>query len=321
MNSLDLSVLVTPPSWFIVELLSVALLFICMADAIKTYAGKNAMVRIGELFGFIAYAGIYENIGVAANVYYYSLNRIVLVGRVPLSILIIEAVIFYVGMRTTEKLRMPAWTAPFLVGLLGVLQDLTLDPSACYDLHMVKGVLEGRWNWNLHYAHTLFGIPFFNFTGWFTMMFYYSGMILLGRWIFSKSAQGVLAAVAYVMLGILVSLALIVSPLNRFLLMLRPFSPWEPRTNEIVMLIIVLGVSILITLKYLRPREPFDIARDRVIWLVPVILHAYDVLAAYILKIEVAYVPSVLFALPHLVLLYYLFKRRARPVAAAHTTV
>jgi hypothetical protein len=146
-------------------------------------------------------------------------------------------------------------------------------------------------------------------------------MILLGRWIFGKSAQGVLAAVAYVLLGILVSLALIVSPLNRFLLWLRPLSPWEPRTNEIVMLGTVLGVSILITLKYLRPQEPLGIARDRVVWLVPVILHAYDVLAAYILKIEVAYIPSILFALPHLVLLYYLFKRRARPVAAAHTTV
>lgn len=315
--SFDLSALQTPPSWFIVELLSVVLLLWCMADAIRANEGNARIVRIGEIFGFMAYAGAYENIGVAAHIYYYSLDRIVLVGRVPLAILIIEAVIFYTAMRAAERLRMPGWAKPFFVGLFAMLQDLTIDPSACYDLHSIHGVVEGRWNWTLHYKDTLFGIPFFNFSGWFTMMFYYAAMMLVGRRIFFRGKQKTTSGAAYVILGIALSFILIVSPLNRFLLSLEPFSPWDQRTNEIVMLVAIIMVSASISVRYLKPLASFDLKEHRVVWLVPAALHTYDVLVAYILRIEIAYVPSVVFALPHLALLTYLF--HVKPVSRGPT--
>jgi hypothetical protein len=307
-SPLDLSFLQTPPSWFIVELLSILLLFWCMADAIRANEGNARIVRIGEIFGFMAYAGVYENIGVAVKVYYYSLDRIMMVGRVPLAILIIEAVIFYAAMRAAETLRMPGWAKPFFVGLFAMLQDLTIDPSACYDLHNINGVLEGRWNWTLHYQNTLFGIPFFNFSGWFTMMFYYAAMMIVGRRFFVRRDRTTSVGVAYILLGALLSLVLIVSPINRFLLKLEPFSPWDQRTNELVMLLVIIAVSGSISLRYLRPAETLGLKEHRVILLVPAALHTYDILAAYILRIEIAYVPSILFAVPHLALLTYLFR-------------
>lgn len=306
---LDLSALTTPLSWLIVELLSVVLLFWCMADAIRSYQGNTRIVRIGEIFGFIAYSGIYENVGVAANIYYYSLDRIVLFGKVPLAILIIESVIFYVGMRTVEKLRMPIWAAPFLVGLLAMAQDLTIDPSACFDFHNVNGVMEGRWNWTMNYAHGLFGIPFANFSGWFTMMFYFAALLLIGRRWYERKEQSTGIGVAYIVLSILVSLLLMFSPINRFLLSLYPFTFWDLRTSEIVMLLLNVSVAIFISVRYLRRRVPgsFSLRDDRVIWLVPITLHAYDILAAFILQIKIAYIPSILFSIPHLMLLAYLF--------------
>lgn len=313
---MDLSALITPTSWLIVELLSVVLLFWCMADAIKSFEGNTRIIRIGEFFGFVAYAGVFENVGVAANVYYYSLDRIVLFGKVPLAILLIEAAIFYVGMRTAEKLRVPLWAAPFLVGMLGMMQDLTIDPSACFDFHLVNGVMEGRWNWTMHYADGLFGIPFQNFSGWFTMMFYFAVMLLIGRRWYERQGQSTYVGTAYILLGIIASLILIVSPINRFLLFMNPFDLWDQRTNEIVMLVIKTIVAIIICLRYLKPKIAFNLRDDRVIWLVPVALHAYDILAAYILKIEIAYIPSILFAIPHLALLAYLFKAKpARQIA------
>ena len=308
MPPLDLSALTTPLSWFIVELLSVLLLLWCMADAIRSFTGNTRLVRIAEIFGFIAYSGIYENVGVAANIYYYSLDRIVLFGKVPLAILIIEAVIFYVGMRTAEKLRMPIWAAPFLVGLLAMAQDLTIDPSACFDFHEVNGRMEGRWNWTMNYEHGLFGIPFANFSGWFTMMFYFAATLLVGRRWFERKNQSTGIATAYILLSILGSLLLIVSPLNRFLLMLNPFDPWDRRTNEIVILLINVIAAIAICWRYVKAKGAFSLREDRVIWLVPVTLHTYDILAAYILHIKIAYIPSILFAIPHLALLAYLFR-------------
>jgi uncharacterized membrane protein len=308
MPPLDLSALTTPLSWFIVELLSVVLLLWCMADAIRTFSGNTRIVRIGEIFGFIAYSGVYENVGVAAHIYYYSLDRIVLFGKVPLAILIIEAVIFYVAMRTAEKLRMPIWAAPFLVGMLAMAQDLTIDPSACFDFHEVNGVMEGRWNWTMNYEHGLFGIPFANFSGWFTMMFYFAATLLVGRRWFERKHHSTGIGTSYILISILVSLLLIVSPLNRFLLTLYPFTPWDQRANEIVMLALNVTVAIAICWRYASSKGSFNLRDDRVIWLLPVTLHAYDILAAYILHIKIAYIPSILFAIPHLALLAYFFR-------------
>ena len=86
--------------------------------------------------------------------------RLIMIGVVPLSILMFEAVIFYSALRFAETMNFPKWAIPFVVGILGVLQDMTIDPAAVFDLHLVNGAMEGRWNWTSHYDKMFFGIPF-----------------------------------------------------------------------------------------------------------------------------------------------------------------
>ena len=306
-----LEYLSTPITWAIAEILAFFLFFYVLVDAMKKGDNKTRIFRVLELFGFIVYAGIFENIGVLGNTYNYSLNRLVMVGVVPLSLLVIEAVIFYSALQFAEKLKFPKWSIPIVVGFLGVLQDLTIDPAAVFDLHMVDGVMEGRWNWTLHYDGLLFGIPFFNFIGWFMLMFYYTALIQLGRKLHEKSGYKRNRGVAYIILAPILGVLLIISPLTRFLLFLYPIFPlFLNRTAEIVMLSIIAVITVATLIKCRKRSFDYDYKEYSVIWIVPLILHVFDIVLAFSLGIAIAYVPVLLFAAIHLgYIAYYLFKK------------
>lgn len=74
----------TPISWFINEIIASILFIICIVHISK---GKNAIHRMLELFCYVLTAGIFENIGVWAGIYDYSVNRIMMFGKVPFAIL------------------------------------------------------------------------------------------------------------------------------------------------------------------------------------------------------------------------------------------
>ncbi len=308
-----LAYLSTPITWAIAEILAFIIFFYCVVDVLKVKDEKTRIFRVFELFGFIVYAGIFENIGVLGNTYNYSFDRLVMFGVVPLSILMFEAAIFYSALKFAEALKFPKWATPIVVGFLGVLQDLTIDPAAVFDLYIVNGVMEGRWNWTLHYDGMLFGIPFFNFTGWFLLMFYYTTLILVGRKLFEKSGNKSSRGWAYVIISPLVGVLLIISPLTQFLLFLYPFFPlYLNRTVEIVMLSLIAGISLATIFKFrkLKRSETFSYKENKVIWVVPVILHAFDIILAFSLGITIAYVPVLLFAGIHLgYLAFYIFRK------------
>ncbi|MCK5735251.1 MAG: hypothetical protein KAH21_02185 [Spirochaetaceae bacterium] len=309
-----LEYLSTPLTWAFTEILAIALFFYCLADILKKNEGNSRLFRVFELFGFIVYAGIFENIGVIGNIYNYSLNRLLMVGTVPLSILMLEAVIFYSALRFAEIRGIPKWAIPLMVGMLGVLQDLTIDPVAVFDLHLVEGVMEGRWNWTVNYKDMLFGIPFFNYTGWFLLMFYYSIFIQLGRWIYEKSGQRFIAGISYVLLSPIAGVLLIVSPITRFLMFLDPLFPmFTNRSAELYMLSFAALISILIVIRFRKKSGMRSFKDDPVVWLIPIILHAYDIILAFSLQITTAYIPVLLFAGIHLgYLAYYLGPLRFR---------
>lgn len=306
-----LEYLSTPVTWAIAELLAFILFFYCLADVIKRGDNKTRIFRVLELFGFIVYAGLFENIGVLGKTYNYSLDRLVMVGVVPLSILMFEAVIFYSALQFVEKLNFPKWARPILVGFLGVLQDLTIDPAAVFDLHMVNGIMEGRWNWTTHYDGMLFGIPFFNFTGWFMLMFYYTTLIQLGRKLHKKSGYKQNRGISYIILSPILGVLLIVSPLTQFILFLYPIFPlFLNRTAEIVMLSIIAVISIATLIKCRKRSLDVDYKEYSVIWVVPLILHTFDIVLAFSLGIKIAYIPVLLFAGIHLgFLAYYIFRK------------
>ncbi len=307
-----LKYLSTPLTWAIAEFLAFCLFIYCLTDAMKQKNNKMQIYRVFELIGFIVYAGLFENIGVLGNTYDYSLDRLIMVGVVPLSILMFEAVIFYSALRFVEILNFPKWSRPIIIGFLGVLQDLTIDPVAVFDLNLVNGVLEGRWNWTLHYNGTLFGIPFFNFTGWFILMFYYALLMQIGRNLLKKSGYKRKISIIYLILLPLLSFLLIISPLTQFILFLWPIFPlFLNRTAEIIMLSLVALISIITVIICRKRSVIIDYKKNLVIWVIPLILHAFDIILAFSLGIRIAYIPVLLFSSIHLGYLgFYTFRKR-----------
>ena len=168
--------------------------------------------------------------------------------------------------------------------------------------------MEGRWNWTTHYTNMLFGIPFFNFTGWFFLMFYYTALIQWGRYLFKKSGYKNNIGIAYIIISPIAGVLLIISPINRFLLFLNPIYPlFLNRTAEIVMLSFVLIVSLVILIKYRKRSAMISVKNDAAIWVIPLILHTFDIILAFSLKITIAYIPVLLFAGIHLGYITYYF--------------
>ena len=164
----------TPISWFINEVIAVVLFCIVTVHILK---GKDPVHRLLELFFYMLTAGIFENIGVWQHIYDYSTCRIMMFGKVPIAILLVEGVILYATVELMEKVHVPGWVLPFGCGVLSSVQDMTLDPASVFDLHEIEGELEGQWNWTAHYEGGFVDIPFFNFSGWLTMMLFFHGIL------------------------------------------------------------------------------------------------------------------------------------------------
>jgi len=300
----------TPISWFINEMIAAILLLVCIAHAVRR---EKPIVRLLELFCYMLTAGIFENIGVWRNVYYYSVDRIMMFGKVPLSILFMEGVILYAAMLLVEHLRLPKWAMPLGVGVLASIQDMTLDPSSVFDLHNISGVMEGQWNWTKHYAGGFVDIPYFNFSGWMTMMVFYTAAILIGRRIYEKKRKDWIG-IAYPIAATAATLLLLVSPVNQFLLYAMPFAEMNNKTAELTMLIINFTVSIFFLLKFARYDKPFAGKQDKIMLYIPAFLHVYAFAGSIILGISAAILPITIVALIHCGYLFLIYRKcRRRP--------
>lgn len=308
-------VLGTPVTWLIAEVLASILFLVCIIHASKQ---EHGIIRILELLGFIFYSAIFENIGVFTHIYDYNVNRIMMIGKVPLEILMIEAVIFYATLLLIEKLRIPNWGKPFAVGFLASFQDMSLDPSAVFDLHVLDDLTSGQWNWTPRYDGTFFGIPFFNFSGWMYLMAYYTAAVLVGRWLYRKYKKNIIGYL-YPFVGGLLGVLLLVSPLTRFLLFVTPFFPIYTRGAEIAVLVVNFSVGLGILLAFQKLGQSFNLKKEYPIFLIPLILHVFDIIIAFALKIEIAYIPVVVVSLIHLAYLLFVYLKGQKPgkIAAA----
>ena len=82
-----------------------------------------------------------------------------------------------------EKMEIPAWCKPFIVGLFGMLQDFSLDPYTVRQVFTVDGLTSGRWTWLAAPPGmvNIYNVPVYNFPGWMLIMLYASVFFLLGR--------------------------------------------------------------------------------------------------------------------------------------------
>ncbi len=298
-------ILGTPVTWLLSEALSIVLLFVCLVHASKQ---KYATHRIMEFFGFIIAAAIFENIGVWGKIYNYDLHRIMMIGKVPLCILIIEAAIMYAALILVERLEVPKWTMPFIVGMLGSVQDMTIDPSSVFDTHLFDGVMSGQWNWTSHYEGGLFGIPFFNFSGWFTMIAFFVALVLIGRHLYEKKQNKIIGYAYPIFAGIIVPIILI-SPINQFLLYLSPIFPFYTKIPELIMMIILLAVPVVLLFIYRNKMKPFDFKKDKLCYVIPIFLHIFYTILGFAVGIKQAYVPGIVITAIHLAFFCYLYMK------------
>ncbi len=299
-----------PITWIIAELLALIIFFLCLIHASRR---TDSIYRIMELFGFVIAAAIFENIGVWQHIYDYNLNRIMLIGKVPLHILLIEASIVYAALIFVDHIDMPDLCKALIVGLLSSVQDMTLDPASVFDTYEINGAMSGQWNWTEHYQDMFFDIPFFNFSGWFSMTAIFAFFVFLGR---KKKEQKPTSKFwnIYPLFIIFFTVLVMVSPINTMLLFLFPVVPMYTRTAELIMMILLHGSAILLLILYNKKFKNFDFKSDKIVFWLPATYHVYAIAIAFIAGIEKAYVPCILFTVIHLAYMFYIYKTKTHKV-------
>jgi len=194
-----------------------------------------------------------------------------------------------------------------VVGFLASVQDMTIDPAAVFDLHLLDGVISGQWNWTPRYDGTFFGIPFFNFSGWMYLMTFYVIALELGALINTKIKKESFSYL-YPFLAVIPALLMLVS-ISRFALFCQPFFPIYTQGAEIGMLVFNYLLGLFILLRYQKIDKPFDLKKDRLIFFIPIILHLFDIIIAFALKIQIAYIPVVVVSIVHVVYLLLVYRK------------
>ena len=231
------------PEWVIMDIVILLLGVFTVGFIIKNE--KYPLPKLLEICCFIfLYAAIYENFATVMGWYGYG-KSIVMVFNVPFTVPVIEAIFTYTAIRFAEKLNIPIWAVAALVGVFGVLADLTLDPLSLAQVH--GGI--GRWTWFIAPADVnIFGAPVYNFTGWFILCGYAAVFILIGRYWFEKSGNNPKIGIIYPPLCFLGALAVMVSPLSSFILWLGPFFSKGGWTEYLMLglVFVVLAVILII---------------------------------------------------------------------------
>jgi hypothetical protein len=267
-----------PIPWLLADILAILVTLLVVIYIVQR--SKHPVVVLLECFGFVfLYASIYENFAVVQGWYIYG-RSLLMVGDVPLSVPLIEMDVLVTGLWLLEKMGIPNWCKPFIVGLFGMLQDFSLDPLTVRQVFSVDGVTSGRWTWLLpHGAVNIFDVPVYNFPGWMLIMLYASIYYLIGRWWFRRSGYRPVIGYIYPFLATLLALLTLVSPLSQFLLWLGPFFR-KGSSAEWVMLAfhLILPAVLLVVFWRGRMKTRISLKTDLPIFAVIVLFHLSDIL-------------------------------------------
>ena len=117
----------------------------------------NRLQRFLMLATLFLYGILLEYIGIVSGHHYYATEVIMIFEVVPLSIPLAWVGIIYSAMIIGERLKLTLWMRNLTTTLIALSLDWGMDPIA---------VELGLWTW-VHEGGTFFGIPSFNFIGWF----------------------------------------------------------------------------------------------------------------------------------------------------------
>ena len=267
-----------PVPWLLADILTILISFLVVIFIVRR--SKHPVVVLLECFGFIfLYASIYENFAVVQGWYIYG-RSLLMVGDVPLSVPLIEMDVLITGLWLLEKMKVPEWCKPFIVGLFGMLQDFSLDPLTVRQVFTVNGVTSGRWTWLLEPRMVnIYHVPVYNFPGWMLIMLYASAWFLVGRGWFRHSGYKPVVGYVYPLLATFLALLTMVSPLSQFLLWLAPFFTKGSNAEWVMLAFHLVFPAVLLAVFWKgRMKSPITIKSDFPIFAVFVLFHLSDIL-------------------------------------------
>lgn len=194
---------------FIAEFGTILLTILLSYGSVRVYGTTKTALFIG---GAVLWATIVENIGVLEGAYSYTgyagtlfssyPGYFLWVGLVPLWVELGWIVVMLSLFLLLREVLLPGWSPiarALLAGLLAVNVDAIIDPIA---------VANRLWLWLDRSYYTL-GVPFYNWAGWFLLVFFYtltfeytvirqSNMVFFGRLerLFARNVDGSVRSVA-----------------------------------------------------------------------------------------------------------------------------
>jgi hypothetical protein len=267
-----------PSPWFLADLLTVLLSVLVIGFAIRRSRHPEMVVLECLAFVFL-YAGLFENFAVVNGWYVYG-RSLLMFGDVPLSVPLLEMDVLITGLWLLEKMDIPVWCKPFIVGLFGMLQDLSLDPLSVRQVYALDGVTSGRWTWLLQPgAAGFYNVPVYNFPGWMLIMLYGSCFLLAGREWFKKSGFKPWIGYVYPFAAMLLALIILVTPFSQFLLWLAPFGSKGSNAEWIMLAFHLVFPTLLLLFVWRgRMRRNINFSSDWPLFFVPVLFHLSDIL-------------------------------------------
>lgn len=174
MFSYDTGILVTAKmetavrySFLFVELMAVVFFFLGLKISLKRDAARAA-----EFFMIFVYGLLLEELDMKIfKTYHYGEHFLLMMGKVPLCIAMLWAVILSGAMAISDFLALPVRVRPFMDALLAVWIDLSLDAIA---------IRLGYWTWVIPLHEGWFGVPAGNLYAWMWVAFFYSA---IARWV------------------------------------------------------------------------------------------------------------------------------------------
>lgn len=246
--------LFTPASWLIIDLVTIACFFIMVGYVIKKEENPTPMVF--AMFAFLAYSGIFENIGHGYTLMHpYSPYRLFRSGNIATTVSMLESLLFFAAYYLVKQLKVPKmlrFTKPVMVAFLATLPDFLIDPVMAVDTYIFEGVEHAQWNWHWVgnatevYENAFYTVPFYNFSGWYFLMLWFGISLAIGQWVHKKSGYNKIVGYIYPAFLPITSMMFMVLPTSKIFLF-GNMAGESIRVPELIMLVIwtVIAVTAL----------------------------------------------------------------------------
>lgn len=249
-----------PLSYFLFEIFGLVMLAICAVFRIRKKDLPISALLL-ELFVILAFGMTLEILSVLAGNYKYPPFTMMVLG-VPLIIGIGWSVIIFSAMWLTDSLNLPEWSRSFFDAFLAILIDLNMDAVAIRDIYMFDSTSSGMWSWGIPLNAEWFGVPWYNFAGWWFVAFSISITLRLARYLSQQKKSKVLKSI-YPILAYFLALGLLIS-----------FGCITMLNLNLIVFIVQLSLSIsIIAWKWRGIKNPITIKTDFPIYFIPLIFH------------------------------------------------